>query len=99
AAARGGGVVTGSGGGGRPPDAGLQRRGSARRNGARRRFLCRCTILTRFRDEEPKAMAIPAMSHFTVLTDDVRRTVHFYCNLLGLSDGARPDLGFPGAWL
>ena len=44
-------------------------------------------------------MAISAMNHFTVLTDDVPRTVHFYCNLLGLADGARPDLGFPGAWL
>ena len=44
-------------------------------------------------------MAISAMNHFTVLTDDVPRTVDFYCNLLGLADGARPDLGFPGAWL
>ena len=44
-------------------------------------------------------MAISAMNHFTVLTDDVPRTVHFYCNLLGLADGVRPDLGFPGAWL
>ena len=44
-------------------------------------------------------MAISAMNHFTVLTDDVPRTVHFYCNLLGLSDGTRPDLGFSGAWL
>jgi catechol 2,3-dioxygenase-like lactoylglutathione lyase family enzyme len=44
-------------------------------------------------------MAISAMNHFTVLTDNVPRTVHFYCNLLGLTDGARPDLGFPGAWL
>ena len=44
-------------------------------------------------------MAISAMNHFTVLTDDVPRTVHFYCDLLGLADGARPDLGFPGAWL
>jgi catechol 2,3-dioxygenase-like lactoylglutathione lyase family enzyme len=44
-------------------------------------------------------MAISAMNHFTVLTDDVPRTVHFYCNLLGLNDGARPELGFPGAWL
>jgi catechol 2,3-dioxygenase-like lactoylglutathione lyase family enzyme len=41
-------------------------------------------------------MAISAMSHFTVLTDDVPRTVHFYCNLLGLSEGDRPNLGFPG---
>ena len=44
-------------------------------------------------------MAISAMNHFTVLTDDVPRTVHFYSTLLGLRDGARPDLGFPGAWL
>jgi catechol 2,3-dioxygenase-like lactoylglutathione lyase family enzyme len=44
-------------------------------------------------------MAISAMNHFTVLTDDVPATVHFYCDLLGLADGARPDLGFPGAWL
>ena len=44
-------------------------------------------------------MAIAAMNHFTVLTDDVPRTVHFYCDLLGLADGARPSLGFPGAWL
>ncbi len=44
-------------------------------------------------------MAISAVNHFTVLTDDVSRTVHFYCNLLGLTDGPRPDLGFPGAWL
>ena len=44
-------------------------------------------------------MAISAMNHFTVLTDDVPRTVYFYCNLLGLAVGPRPDLGFPGAWL
>jgi catechol 2,3-dioxygenase-like lactoylglutathione lyase family enzyme len=44
-------------------------------------------------------MAISAMNHFTVLTDDVPRTVHFYCDLLGLAEGARPSLGFPGAWL
>ena len=39
-------------------------------------------------------MAISAMNHFTVLTDDVPRTVHFYCNLLGLARrrAARPGL-------
>ena len=42
---------------------------------------------------------IRGMNHFTVLTDDVDRTVQFYCDLLGLSPGSRPDLGFPGAWL
>ena len=44
-------------------------------------------------------MAVSGMNHFTVLTDDVPRTVAFYGDLLGLTDGSRPDLGFPGAWL
>ena len=44
-------------------------------------------------------MATLGMNHFTVLTDDVPRTVEFYHDLLGLADGYRPDLGFPGAWL
>jgi len=44
-------------------------------------------------------MAVSSMNHFTVLTDDVPRTVAFYADLLGLREGDRPDLGFPGAWL
>lgn len=44
-------------------------------------------------------MATIGMNHFTVLTDDVARTVDFYHDLMGLADGYRPDLGFPGAWL
>jgi len=44
-------------------------------------------------------MAVSGMNHFTILTDDVPRTVEFYGRLLGLTDGPRPDLGFPGAWL
>ena len=44
-------------------------------------------------------MAVSGMNHFTILTDDVPRTVAFYGHLLGLTDGERPDLGFPGAWL
>jgi catechol 2,3-dioxygenase-like lactoylglutathione lyase family enzyme len=39
------------------------------------------------------------MNHFTVLADDLDRTLHFYVDLLGLTPGPRPDLGFPGAWL
>lgn len=42
---------------------------------------------------------IEGMNHFTVLTDDLDRSVDFYVDLLGLSPGPRPDLGFPGAWL
>lgn len=44
-------------------------------------------------------MAITGMNHFTVLTDDVERTVAFYRSTVGMEPGPRPDLGFPGAWL
>jgi catechol 2,3-dioxygenase-like lactoylglutathione lyase family enzyme len=44
-------------------------------------------------------MAVSAMNHFTILTDDVPGTVRFYGDLLGLVAGPRPDFGFPGAWL
>lgn len=44
-------------------------------------------------------MTIEGMNHFTVLTDDVPKTVRFYGALLGLLPGERPSLGFPGAWL
>ena len=44
-------------------------------------------------------MPATAMNHFTILTDDVPGTVRFYSELLGLRDGPRPPLDFPGAWL
>lgn len=44
-------------------------------------------------------MTIEGMNHFTILTDDVPKTVRFYGELLGLLPGDRPNLGFPGAWL
>jgi catechol 2,3-dioxygenase-like lactoylglutathione lyase family enzyme len=44
-------------------------------------------------------MAVTEMNHFTVLTDDLERTRDFYVGLLGLREGPRPPLGFPGAWL
>ena len=49
--------------------------------------------------KEEKRWPFPAMNHFTILTDDVPRTVDFYARLLGLANGPRPALGFPGAWL
>lgn len=42
---------------------------------------------------------IQAMNHFTVLAEDLPQTLDFYVGLLGLEDGYRPELGFPGAWL
>lgn len=44
-------------------------------------------------------MAIVGMNHFTVLARDLETTVEFYVGVLGLAEGYRPDLGFPGAWL
>jgi len=38
------------------------------------------------------------MNHFTVLTDDLDRTLAFY-GRLGLAPGPRPPFDFPGAWL
>jgi len=44
-------------------------------------------------------MTIEGMNHFTILTDDVQKTVSFYQDLLGLTAGTRPNFEFPGAWL
>jgi catechol 2,3-dioxygenase-like lactoylglutathione lyase family enzyme len=44
-------------------------------------------------------MAILGMNHFTILSDDLAATKAFYIGLLGLTEGYRPPLGFPGAWL
>jgi catechol 2,3-dioxygenase-like lactoylglutathione lyase family enzyme len=44
-------------------------------------------------------MPISGMNHFTVLTDDLDATRAFYVDLLGLTEGFRPDFDFPGAWL
>lgn len=44
-------------------------------------------------------MPAVAMNHFTVLAKDLEATRQFYVSVLGLVEGYRPDLGFPGAWL
>ena len=44
-------------------------------------------------------MAVAAMNHFTVLTKDLDATRAFYVGILGLKEGYRPPLGFPGTWL
>lgn len=42
---------------------------------------------------------IAGMNHFTITAEDRKATLDYYCGLLGLVEGHRPDLGFPGAWL
>jgi catechol 2,3-dioxygenase-like lactoylglutathione lyase family enzyme len=39
------------------------------------------------------------MEHYLVLSDDIDDTKRFYCEVLGVAEGFRPDLGFPGYWL
>jgi catechol 2,3-dioxygenase-like lactoylglutathione lyase family enzyme len=42
---------------------------------------------------------IHGMNHFTVIAENLERTLDFYVGVLGLEQGHRPDLGFAGAWL
>lgn len=39
------------------------------------------------------------MQHVSLLVGDTARALAFYHDVLGLPLCARPDLGFPGAWL
>jgi catechol 2,3-dioxygenase-like lactoylglutathione lyase family enzyme len=42
---------------------------------------------------------IQRLDHVNVRTADLQRLVRFYEDVLGLRSGARPPLGFPGAWI
>jgi len=42
---------------------------------------------------------IHGMNHFTITAENRDATLGFYCGLLGLEEGQRPDVGFAGAWL
>jgi catechol 2,3-dioxygenase-like lactoylglutathione lyase family enzyme len=44
-------------------------------------------------------MTATAMNHFTILTNDLDKTLGFYAELLDLHPGPRPPFKFPGAWL
>lgn len=44
-------------------------------------------------------MQLQGIHHVSINVQDVDAAVNFYCAVLGLEQLARPDLGFPGAWL
>jgi catechol 2,3-dioxygenase-like lactoylglutathione lyase family enzyme len=48
---------------------------------------------------EERSKMIHGPNHFTVIAEDLQRTVDFYVDIIGLEPGPRPDLGFAGAWL
>ena len=44
-------------------------------------------------------MSVGVLDHFNLRTKKFRETVHFYEQILGLENGARPAFTFPGAWM
>lgn len=44
-------------------------------------------------------MPVGRLDHYNVRTTDLAATRRFYCDLLGLTEGFRPNFNFPGAWL
>jgi len=44
-------------------------------------------------------MPLTKLEHYLVLTDDIDATRDFYIDVLGMQNGFRPPLGFPGHWV
>jgi catechol 2,3-dioxygenase-like lactoylglutathione lyase family enzyme len=44
-------------------------------------------------------MPLTGLEHLLVLTDDLKASRDFYCEVLGLREGERPPLEFAGHWL
>jgi len=44
-------------------------------------------------------VALTGMEHYLVLTSDLDATRDFYRDALGMTEGFRPLLGFPGYWM
>ena len=44
-------------------------------------------------------MPLGGLQHFTIEPSNLERSKEFYCDVLGLENGERPPLDFPGYWL
>lgn len=44
-------------------------------------------------------MRISELHHVSIVVSDTTRALAFYRDVLGLANVARPDLGYPGAWI
>jgi catechol 2,3-dioxygenase-like lactoylglutathione lyase family enzyme len=44
-------------------------------------------------------MPVTRLEHYLVVSEALEETKDFYCSILGLVEGFRPDLGFAGYWL
>jgi catechol 2,3-dioxygenase-like lactoylglutathione lyase family enzyme len=54
---------------------------------------------TDFSEQGSKNMPLGGLQHYTIEPADLERTKDFYCDVLGLENGDRPPLDFPGYWL
>ena len=43
-------------------------------------------------------MPLKTFEHVLILANDLEKTKDFYVDLLGLTNGYRPDFPFPGYW-
>src|SRR3981189_2926513 len=46
-----------------------------------------------------RPMPLGGLQHYTIEPQDLERTKDFYCDVLGLENGDRQPLDFPGSWL
>ena len=44
-------------------------------------------------------ISVGVLDHFNIRTRNLKETVRFYEDVLGLQNGARPNFAFPGAWM
>jgi len=44
-------------------------------------------------------MPVTRLEHYLVVSEALEKTRDYYCSILGLVEGFRPDLGFAGYWL
>ena len=44
-------------------------------------------------------MPITRLDHYNIAPRDLEKTLHFYRDVLGLTEGHRPPFDVPGAWL
>src|SRR5437868_15287846 len=45
------------------------------------------------------SMNVGMLDHFNIRTRNLKDTVRFYEDVLGLKNGERPNFSFPGAWM
>ncbi len=44
-------------------------------------------------------MSVGVLDHFNIRTRNLGDTIRFYEDILGLTNGERPNFNFPGAWM